>query len=263
MPEGHTVHRIANRFNSDFAGHPVHVTSPQGRFRAGAALIDGKRLEKALAVGKQLFLFFDGDLVLRIHLGIYGKWQFHEATSSPQIIGEVRARFAGNLAIADLRGPTVCEVLQVGEIDAVMNRLGPDPLNPDKSGRDRFVDKVLESSRSIGALLMDQSVISGIGNVYRAEILFRGGISPHTVGSRLDEPALRAMWADAERLLKVGVQLGVMVTRDEFLKADPGKAERYFVYKRENTPCRNCGGSIRLEIMNGRKLYWCPVCQVR
>src|SRR5690606_30069690 len=76
MPEGHSVHRIARQFERNFVGRPVAVSSPQGRFADGAALIDGSEMRRAMAVGKQMFLEFDGERWLRVHLGLYGAWDF-------------------------------------------------------------------------------------------------------------------------------------------------------------------------------------------
>lgn len=263
MPEGHTVHRTANDFNRLFAGKAVSIDSPQGRFTADAKLISGRELIKASAVGKQLFLEFDNELFLRIHLGIYGKWQWHLVDYLPEVVGEVRARFFCGSALAELRGPTVCEVIDNHAMQQVLRRLGPDPLNPDKSGkeRSRFVSKVRASKKSIGELLMDQSVIAGIGNVYRAEILFRAEIEPHTPGNSLPVETLNDLWVDAVKLLKVGVKTSFMITRDELFTKRPSKAERNWVYKREGQPCRKCGKKIKIELMAGRKLYWCATCQ--
>lgn len=281
MPEGHTVHRTANQFNRAFKGRRLRVDSPQGRFAAGAELLDGQELVSARAIGKQLFLRFSGGNELRIHLGIYGKWAWHDLVADaagnielPDVKGEVRARFwfdqseadaapAGPVTLAELRGPTVCEVLASHEIELAEQRLGPDPLNPDPRGVEyaRFAQRVGKSNKSIALLLMDQSVISGIGNVYRAEILFRAGIDPHTPGKALTGEQLQALWQDSVELLKVGVRAGVMITRDEHLKRDPGKAERNHVYKREGQACRVCGSTIAIELLAGRKLYWCPDCQ--
>ena len=269
MPEGHTVHRSANDFNRLFAGHPLEVLSPQGRFIAGAALVSGQRLVKATAVGKQLFLRFENKLTIRIHLGIYGKWQWRNldpallGEDTPPVVGEVRARFSSDSALADLRGPTVCEVLTPAEVAQVLKRLGPDPINPDPQGAEaeRFVAKVLASKTSIGQLLMNQAVISGIGNVYRAELLFRAGLDPYTPGNRLTREQIEAIWQDSVALLKVGVKTGFMITRDELTKKRPTKAERNFVYKREGLPCRVCSQEISLAIMATRKLYWCASCQ--
>ena len=261
MPEGHTVHRIANEFNELFAGKKLRVDSPQGRF-TDAAVIDGLVLLNASAVGKQMFLHFGQDTILRIHLGIYGKWQFHKG-AQPEVIGQVRARFMAGGVTAELRGPTVCEVIDSEALAEVYDRLGPDPLNPDPTGAEyqRFASRVKRSTTPIGLLLMNQEVISGIGNVYRAEILFRARINPHTPGGSLKPKQLKALWADSVMLLEVGVRQGVMITRDEFLGEDPGKAERNWVYKREGQPCRKCRKKIVLEVAAGRKLYWCPGCQ--
>jgi endonuclease-8 len=264
MPEGHTVHRTANKFNDLFSGQELTVESPQGRFAAGAKSISGTKLLKARAIGKQMFLVFENDLTLRIHLGIYGKWSFlnHDG-DLPEATGQVRARFSNPASMADLRGPTVCEVIGVAEVRAVEQRLGPDPLNANPKGKElaRFVQRISKSKTPVGLALMNQDVISGIGNVYRAEILFRAGISPHQPGNELSNEQLTDIWDDSVKLMKIGVATGFMITRDELAKKRPTKAERNFVYKREGLPCRICGTNISLEIMAARKLYWCVSCQ--
>lgn len=240
------------------------VESPQGRFSAGAKLISGQTLTNARAIGKQMFLEFENEQTVRIHLGIYGKWTFSSHSGElPDVAGQVRARFFNSRAIADLRGPTVCEVISRHEVQAVEKRLGPDPLNPNARGveLERFIQRVTKSKTSIGLALMNQDVISGIGNVYRAELLFRSGISPHVPGNQLSVEQLTGIWNDAVRLLKIGVKTGFMITRDELANKKPSKEERNFVYKREGLPCRNCGTNISLEIMAARKLYWCVTCQ--
>lgn len=263
LPEGHTVHRTANDFNRLFAGAKVLIDSPQGRFTNDAKKVSGRKLIKASAIGKQLFLEFDNDLFIRIHLGIYGKWQWHLVEGKPEVVGEVRARFVSGSTCAELRGPTVCEVIDQEEVQRVARKLGPDPLNPNPAGREakRFIKKVLASKKSIGELLMDQSVIAGIGNVYRAELLFRAGIEPHTSGASLTEDALQRLWLDAVKLLKIGVKTSYMITRGDLFNQRPTKAERNWVYKRQGEKCRVCGAVIQIELMQARKLYWCPNCQ--
>ena len=268
MPEGHTVHRTANQFNEQFAGQPLSVDSPQGRFSAGAAMVNGLIMNRAFAVGKQLFLEFDGGLFIRIHLGIYGKWRWYQHAQLQQAlanepIGQVRARFYTPHAMADLRGPTVCEVILAEEMARVRDQLGPDPLNADNNGSElaRFITRVQRSRQPIGALLMDQSVISGVGNVYRAELLFRAGIDPYLEGNRLTAEQLRSIWKDAVALMRVGVATGFMITREDLFDADPEKSERNFVYKREGQACRICGHAVSIALMQARKLYWCGNCQ--
>ena len=265
MPEGHSIHRVANTFRADYLDSKVKVFSPQGRFESDAKLVSGRKLVESTAVGKQLFLTFDNELTIRIHLGIYGKWNFYKVplTKAPEVWGQVRARFGVTFASADLRGPTVCEVIDQVAVNLVFKRLGPDPLNPDPTGEEalRFVSKVKNSKVAIGAALMNQAVISGIGNVYRAELLFRAGLNPKTPGEKISESALLAIWVDAVKLMRIGVKKGVMLTRDDHLSGTVLVRDRYFVYKREGLLCRVCNKKVVVEEYLTRKLYWCPKCQ--
>ena len=264
MPEGHTVHRIAGEFRKNFANQKVLVSSPQGRFSEDANLVSGKKLVTAEAFGKQMFLHFANSLQIRIHLGIYGKWQIQAIEKAQEVPwGQVRVRFTSTSHVADLRGPTACEILDPDDAKVVISKLGPDPLRPDPTGEERlrFIQKVSASKSAIGLLLMNQSIIAGIGNVYRAEILFRQGINPHTPGNKVPLQKISDIWDDAVRLLAFGVKKGIMVTRDEFLGKSPKFEDRYFVYKRNGLPCRICGKKVILEEMATRKLYYCPKCQ--
>ena len=328
MPEGHSVHRITKQFARNFVGRTVTLSSPQGRFAAGAAQLDGHVMTDARALGKQMFLEFDNGLWLRVHLGIYGAWDFAgdiimDATIAsnngrmgqtnqrgtdldaavldadgensmqsigaprrtrvrmaeqekeidqldtfpPEPVGQVRVRLLTDTVSADLRGPTACEVLDPAQVDAVMSRLGPDPqLDDTPEAEQRFVDTVRKKPTRIGLLLMDQSVVSGIGNVYRAELLFRARINPHAPGKSLSVQSLRALWRDWAHLLAIGVATGQMMTmddldKDDYLLAMKNRADRHWVYKREVLPCRICGTHITLEEMGARKLYYCPSCQ--
>ena len=228
-------------------------------------MVSGRRLVESSAIGKQLFLGFDNGLSIRVHLGIYGKWNFYEVplSKAPDVWGQVRARFGSKAASADLRGPTVCEVIDATEVSEVLKRLGPDPLREDRGGKEalRFISRVSSMAAPIGALLMNQAVISGIGNVYRAELLFRAGVSPHQPGNKVSEQSLMAIWEDAVTLMKIGVRTGLMLTRENFLKGKVSLSDRYYVYKREGLPCRQCGKKVKLELFYGRKLYWCNSCQ--
>jgi endonuclease-8 len=265
MPEGHSIHRVANTFRNDYLESKVKVFSPQGRFESDAKLISGRKLTESTAIGKQLFLGFDNELTLRIHLGIYGKWNFYKVpiSKAPEVWGAVRARFGVANFSSDLRGPTVCEVIDQDGVNLVRKRLGPDPLNPDPTGSEvsKFISKVKKSKAPIGGALMNQAVISGIGNVYRAELLFRAGLHPKTPGDKITEGQLLSIWDDAVKLMRIGVKKGVMLTRDDYLTGRVLVADRYFVYKREALPCRVCKKKVVMEEFLARKLYYCPSCQ--
>lgn len=330
MPEGHSVHRIARQFDRNIVGRTVQASSPQGRFAEGAAVLAGREATEVRAVGKQMFLGFEDDVWLRVHLGMYGAWDFageilvdptiasangrmgqtnqrgtdldqvfddagensltsigaprrtrvhvrmSEQTTGladdgdlwpPAVVGQVRLRLLTDVTCADLRGPTACELQSPDEVAATIAKLGPDPLVDDvDAGEERFTATVRRKPTPIGLLLMDQTVVSGIGNVYRAELLFRAGLDPHTPGRDVPEETVRGLWRDWVRLLAIGVETGQMMTMDDldaeaYRRAMASRDDRHWVYHRTGLPCRVCGTAIVLEEMATRKLYWCPSCQ--
>ncbi len=185
----------------------------------------------------------------------------------PEAVGQVRVRLLTEHAVADLRGPTACVVASPEEVQQAIDKLGPDPLvDGGKRSEDRFTATVRTKPTAIGLLLMDQAVVSGIGNVYRAELLFRARQNPHTPGRDVPEDVVRGLWKDFSMLLRKGVEVGQMMTMDglrgkrldEALRI---RADRHWVYHREGLPCRVCGTNIVMEEAAGRKLYWCPYCQ--
>lgn len=182
----------------------------------------------------------------------------------PEPVGAVRVRLLTEATVADLRGPTACAVLRADEVQAKVDSLGPDPMiDGGKKAEDRFVATIMKKPTPICLLLMDQSVVAGIGNVYRAEILFRARMNPHTRGKDLPEQSVRALWKDWSTLLKLGVKTGQMMTMDGLSRsaydgAMASRANRHWVYHREGEPCRVCGTEIVMEQIGGRKLYWCP-----
>jgi endonuclease-8 len=264
MPEGHTLHRLARLHQQRFGKAPVLVTSPQGRFAEAAAAVSGRVLRKADAWGKHLFHHYEGGAVVHVHLGLYGTFT-ERPVPMPAPVGQVRMRMVGEEYGADLRGPTACEVIHGAEVDEIVARLGPDPLRraPDPAPAWKRISK---SRRPIGALLMDQAVIAGVGNVYRSELLYRHLIDPHRPGTHVGEAEFDAAWTDLVKLMKVGVSSGKILT---VRRADdkgapsyrPGRPRTY-VYRRAGEPCRVCGTAIRTEVMEGRNLFWCPTCQV-
>lgn len=327
MPEGHSVHRIARQFRVNFLDQPLAVSSPQGRFTAGAAQLDGRQMSDVFAVGKQMFADFGEGLWLRVHLGLYGAWDFAgDITTDPTIasaagrmgqtnqrgtqiaphlvdadgedsvasigaprrarvrmseqtkelaseeyppppVGQVRVRLMTPRQLADLRGPTACEVIDPARVELQIAKLGPDPLVGDPAeGEERFTRAVRKTRTPIGLLLMDQKVVSGIGNVYRAEMLFRARLNPYRPGNTIPETIVRELWRDWCHLLVIGVEVGQMLTidgleGDAYVAAMASREDRHWVYKREGLPCLECGTHITLEEMGARKLYWCPSCQ--
>jgi endonuclease-8 len=262
VPEGHTIHRLARRHARLLVGQHVSADSPQGRFEDGARLLDGRLLAATDAWGKHLFHRYD-DLWLHVHLGLYGKFR-DGSLPAPAARGALRLRLVGGGHWLELRGPTACEVLTDTERRTVLARLGPDPLRrrPDVQA---FVDRVLRSRAPIATLLMDQSVVAGVGNVYRAEVLFRQRLDPMRPGRHHDAAVLHALWDDLVVLLRAGVRAGRIVTTlpedRERPAGRPRRVDAYYVYGRAELPCRICGTPVQDTLVAARRLFWCPVCQ--
>lgn len=254
---------------------------------------------------------------VHVHLGLYGSWTFAgepgfalgHAIGAPRVrvgeslrVGErestavapdpsawrrlapretVRLRVQGPRGLADLTGPTACRLIDADERQALLERLGPDPLRGDADPR-RFVDRVLRSRSPIGVQLMNQDVIAGVGNIYRAEALFRARLDPWVPGSDLSRGLVEGIWEDLVPLMEYGARTGRIVTvqpEHRHLEAriveraratrqngdeDPTvvpREESFYVYHRQTLPCRLCGTVVQEAEMAGRTVFWCPRCQ--
>ncbi|MEU6549990.1 DNA-formamidopyrimidine glycosylase family protein [Streptomyces sp. NPDC046915] len=270
MPEGHTIHRLAQDYGARFAGTTPRVTSPQGKFSDAAELLTGTELTHTEAHGKHLFLGFrdpeDTDWI-HIHLGLFGKVTFGDAPAPPPT-DTVRLRLADATSYVDLRGPTTCALITDTEKQAIHDRLGPDPLRTDADPRAAY-RRVSRSRTTIAALLMDQKVIAGVGNVYRAEVLFRHRIDPYRAGRDITPAEWDAIWADLVELMREGVRNNRIDTvRPEHTPEAMGRPPRVddhggevYVYRRATLPCHICATGIRTADLAARNLFWCPTCQ--
>lgn len=271
MPEGHIIERIARSHTREFRGQRLAVSSPQGRFAEGSARLDGHVFLGASALGKHSFHRFSAsgtgrsghDLYLHVHLGLYGKWSGGDVPA-PDAVGAVRLQLVGERTWAQLRGATVCELLTPVDVRDLRDRLGEDPLHS-KEGGARSFERLRRSSRAIGLALMDQAVIAGVGNVYRAEVLFRHGLSPFTPCDAVDAALWHEIWADLVVLMRRGVRAGRIVTtepEDRSRRTGPARDEdQYYVYRRAGLACRRCGTPISTTEMAARNLFWCTACQ--
>jgi endonuclease VIII len=267
VPEGHTIHRLAARHRDLFAGSPVRAVSPQGRFAPGAALIDGRVLTDVTAHGKHLLHRYGDLLAVHVHLGLYGKVT-DGVGEPPPVVGEIRLRLAGNGHWLDLRGPAACEVLDPPGIAALLARLGPDPLREDSDPWLAYA-RIARSGKAIAAVLLDQSVVAGGGLIFVLETLFRAGLSPVTPARTIGPDTWCALWTDLRGLMREAVVRGRIDTvHTEHTPAAmrrPPRIDRHggevYVYRRAGQPCLVCGTPVARDVLAGRNLYWCPVCQ--
>jgi endonuclease-8 len=266
MPEGNVIHNQARRLRKLFKGVQVVIDSPQGRFASEALLVTDHSITRVEAHGKHLFIGMDNGLWIHVHLGLFGKWRIAPGVA-PEPIGQIRMRIQSDSGFAELRGPTVCEVLDADAKKRAIRKIGPDPIR--KSDRTPAWEKVHRSATPIGSLLMDQRVFAGVGNIYRAEVLFRHNISPFRAGRDVSRAEFDGMWADLVELMSKGTRRGRIDTvRPEHMPRAMGRPARedrhggeVYVYRRDGQHCYLCGAEIQITDMQGRKLYWCPKCQ--
>ena len=269
--------------------------SSSGRLNAKNAIAPGAEHLAETPLGGTS-LGDDGPLWLHIHLGLYGRWHF-TGEGSDAIVGAgvrsgnhnavnvgagstVRLRLAANGFTADLTGPSRCEILDGPGVRAAVSKLGPDPVRNEPGDRERFVEAVRRRRSPVGQLVLDQSIAAGPGNIYRADCLFRVGISPLRPGNKVSAERLKALWDDLVETMQADVPDGVIRTVPESLRPEPAEAsdvrnpdaadgadgedpeaQRFAVYHRTGRPCLRCGTPVAEKEMAGRRLFWCPSCQ--
>lgn len=273
MPEGHVTHRLARELTAAFAGAPVRVSSPQGRFAEAAALLDGQLFVGAEAYGKNLFIGFGSrdstDLLVHVHLGLIGKLRLGPALPV-EAADTLRLRIDNGEQAAELRGPQTCALIAPAEQAAVTAGLGADPLRSDGVPEMSWA-RVSRSERAIASLLMDQRVCAGVGNIYRCEVLFRQRLHPMTPGRQVTHRMWNRIWSDLTSLMRLGVRDGRIDTvRPEHgpdATGRPPRVDRHggevYVYRRVGQPCLVCGRPISVQDFEARHLFWCGRCQRR
>ena len=261
MPEGHTIHRLARDQNATLAGQRLTVSSPQGRFADGAKMLTGRKLNRIEAAGKHLFYHFAKAPILHVHLGLFGKYRTH-ANPPPPPRGAVRVRFEGGSKTVDLNGPNTCELLDREEYRAILERLGPDPLRDD-ADPERAWKRIHRGTTPIGLLLMDQSVMAGIGNIYRSELLHLIGVHPRTPGNAISKRQFTKLWKLAAELLRLGVEHNRIITIDaKTLPKDVSRVPRRKLFRIfKKAACPSCDGEIERFTLANRKVFACPACQ--
>jgi endonuclease-8 len=245
VPEGDSLHRAAKRLQV-LAGQRVQVETPHPRAAAKgiAERLDGLLLESVDAVGKNLLLRFEGGLVLRSHLRMTGRWRVGarggKRTGRPWLI----LRGAEHEAVL-WNGP----VLELRRGGGVLTRLGPDIL-ADPPDLDAMLGRLRrpDQSRLVGEAILDQRLVAGIGNMWKAECLWDVRLSPWRPLADVTDEQLRAVLESAHRLMSAGVGGARPLRR---------------VYRRVGRACSRCGTPIRSHAQgdDARMAYWCPECQ--
>ena len=266
MPEGHTIHRLAREHTQALAGHVLHVWSPQGRHAALAAALDQHLLEHVDAYGKHLFYRWRAAPILHIHLGLFGSFRESASGASPPR-PSAQLRLEGPRTTLDLVGATTCELVDSARRDQILARLGPDLLASDADA-ERAWERLRRRSIPIGAALLDQQLLSGVGNVYRLEALFVNGIHPERLATTLSRAEFDGLWDTLRTMLRQGVEERRIVTVHPSERAAAADAnglesvapeDAFYVYHQQR--CRRCGGPIRAWRLGARRAFACERCQ--
>jgi endonuclease VIII len=260
VPEGDSLHRAARRLQV-LVGQQVEVETPHPRaaVKGLAGRLDGRRLDAVEAVGKHLLLRFEGGLVLRSHLRMNGRWRLEPRGAArvgrPWLVlrGSEHEAVLWNGAELELVGPRGAPRLNAGSAvgkaaGARLKRLGPDILG-EPPDFDTMVTRLRSApEREIGDALLDQRLVAGIGNVWRAEALWEARVSPWRRLDEVTEDELRTVLESAHRLMRTAL--------------DGGRQPRQ-IYRRAGRPCPRCGGIVRSAPQgeHARTAYWCPGCQ--
>jgi len=260
LPEGHTIHRIAGDHQKWFAGQRLGVLSPQGRFESEAEELSGNKLLSVDAHGKHLFYHWSRQRTVHVHLGLYGKFHLHN-NPPPEPRGAVRVRVLGKERSFDLNGPNCCELIDASKLSSITKRLGEDPLRTD-ANPGRLWQRIQKSRSAIGSVLLNQSIIAGVGNIYRSELLFLLGIHPERPANDLDEETYSRLWKLTVELLSIGVKYNRIITRfppNGTKLSRLGSGERLNIYKKSH--CLQCDSPVETWELANRKIYACLSCQ--
>jgi endonuclease-8 len=258
MAEGDTVHRTARRLEAALGGQRVldaavpNPRSPLRRQTARLAELRGSRLETAEAKGKHLLLHFEPDLVLHCHLGMRGSWEVHDPGS------RWRRRHRGAWVVLSSATAEAAQfggarlALQTGgelRSDPRIASLGPDLLDPDfQSSTGIAAIRASRQSRALGETLLDQTVVAGVGNVFKSEGCFSASLDPWLPISDLSDADLKRLLDALRDLMSAGLEHGRRSRR---------------VYRRAGLPCTRCGARVQSHGQGdaNRTTYWCQKCQ--
>jgi endonuclease-8 len=263
MPEGDNIHADALALAAALIGVPLAAVWARGVDLRG---LRGRAVSRVDAVGKHLVIAFDDGAAVRVHLGITGGWR-RLARAGTATLAKAQ------LALVTDDATFVCHARTVEWTrarlvrgSAALARLGPDLLGaaPDLDGVLARARRLEHAARPIGELLLDQSVASGLGNVYKCELLFLHGLDPWTRVDAVDDVTLRALYADGARYLAANVGRARTLTADVARGQRPARGRgRLWVYGRARRACYRCGSAIvvRRQGPGLRPTYYCPRCQ--
>jgi endonuclease-8 len=257
VPEGDVAWLTARRLHEALAGR-VLTRSDVRVPRYAATDLTGRAVAEALARGKHLLIRVDGGVTVHTHLRMDGAWQVRPAAAPVKASHRIRIILANDAWQAIGYQLGVVEILRTDREESAVGHLGPDLLGPDWDPAEAVRRLRASPDRPVGEALLDQRNLAGIGNLYKAEVLFLRGISPWCPAGQA--AGLTALVMLARRLLDANKARAGQVTTGNWRRG-----ETTWVYGRAGRPCRRCGTPVRSADQGSqpdeRITFWCPVCQ--
>ena len=272
MPEGDTIFRAARALDRALAGRTVtrfESVFPQLTRVDTDAPLRGRTIERVTSRGKHLLIWFSGDLVLRTHMRMNGSWHIYRPGERWRRPGhDMRIAIGTDAFEAIAFTVPIAEFNTASALERDLGEVGPDPLSETFDRADAMRRLRDRGDVAIADALLDQRAISGVGNVYKSEVLFAGGVSPFVPVRDLSDAALEKLLTLIVKFMRANVVDGTtaaIVTYSGFRRttgrADP--SARLWVYGRAGKPCRRCGTPVQLAKQgpHARSTYWCAKCQ--
>lgn len=271
MPEGPEVRREADAIGAALVGRPArNVEFAVDRLRPFEERLSGHVVEDVSSRGKAMLVRFSPGLTLYSHNQLYGKWMIRKGEAQPRTGRSLRVAIQNDTHSAFLYSATDIEVLTDAQLaeHRYLSGLGPDiladRLRPAQIARRMTQDRF--RNRTLGALLLDQGFLAGVGNYLRSEILFEAGLHPALRPGDLDEAQRRRLGAAVRRVSRrayrnKGVTVPARTFERHLNKGEQRRHARFSAFARSGRPCRTCGAPIEQMPVSGRRLYLCPVCQ--
>ena len=272
MPEGPEIWRTADSLNDALRGKPItEISFAFDELKKYEPKLKGQKVGKVEARGKAILTFFEGDRVMYSHNQLYGKWMVRNAGSKPDTNRTLRVAIHNDNSTAYLFSASEIEILDQSEIDdhSYIRKLGPDVLHPETTYEDILEQYLSEEfeNRKLTTLLLDQGFVSGIGNYLRSEIMFYAGVNPRRKLREYSDKQKEALAKATVKLSRRSYETAGITNDPSIVEAlkreNASRGEyRHFVYKRTGNRCHKCGNVIEEEKNGGRKIYYCPACQL-
>lgn len=254
MPEGDSYARAANKVGAVLSGEMIEgVGGSAPATSRWLARIIGARVIEVRSQGKRLLITLDTGITISGHLGMTGRIRVGRGTREPGP-ESLLLQTAHHHVVFDA---SRIDAHRSAVIEAGLTRLGPDLLDPDFRSRDTRAELYPED-RTVSELLLDQRVMTGVGNVFKNEVLFLEKVNPATPVGALTDEQIDSLIERARRLLVANAARPVRTTTGL-----PGPGGRNWVYGRAGLPCRRCRQAIQMQMIGRppRVTYWCPGCQ--